>query len=57
MRDLAVDQRLRDHADDAAAALERGVGERAHQPDVRAAVDELDAAVGEPWPRSVAAAR
>ena len=48
MGDLAVDERLRDHAGDAAAALERRVGERAHQPDVRAAVDELDPALGEP---------
>ena len=31
-----------------AAALERSVGDRAHQPDVRAAVDELDPALGEP---------
>ena len=48
MRDLAVHERLRDDADDAAAALERRVGERAHQADVRAAVDELDPALGEP---------
>ena len=48
MRDLAVDERLRDHAGHAAAALERGVGERAHQADLGAAVDELDPAVGQP---------
>ena len=48
MRDLAVDERLRDHAGHPAAALERRVGDRAHQADVGAAVDELDPAVGQP---------
>src|SRR4051794_5692469 len=48
VRDLAVDQRLRDHADHAAAALQRRVGDGAHQTDARAAVDELDATLREP---------
>ena len=47
MRDLAIDERLRDHADDLAARRERGVGERAHQPDARPAVDEPEALRGE----------
>ena len=40
--DLVLDQPRRDHADHRAAGGERGVGERAHQPDARAAVDELE---------------
>ena len=47
MRDLAVDERLRDHADHLAARGQRRVGDRAHQPDARAAVDEADARAGE----------
>ena len=47
VRDLAVDERLRDHADDLAARGERRVGDRAHQADARAAVDEADARAGE----------
>ena len=45
--DLAVDQRLRHHADHLAAGGQRGVGEHAHQADVAAAVDEPDAALRE----------
>ncbi len=47
VRDLAVDEHLRDDADDLAAGGQRGVGERAHQTDGRAAVDDADAALGQ----------
>ena len=50
--DLAVHELLRDHADDLAAGLQRGVGQRAHQADRRAAVDDADAAADE-RPREV----
>ena len=45
--DLALEQRLRDDAGDLAAGLEHRVGQRAHQPDARAAVDQADAAPGQ----------
>src|SRR4051794_10815616 len=48
MADLAIHERLRDDADDAPARLERGVRHGAHEPHARAAVDHLDAALGEP---------
>ena len=48
MGDLAIHERLRDDADDLAAGLERRVGEQAHQPDRGAAVDDPEAALGEP---------
>ena len=42
--DFAVEQHLRNHADDAAAGRQRRIGERAHQSDAPAAVDEREAA-------------
>jgi hypothetical protein len=45
MPDLAIDQHLRNHADDAAAARQRRLGERAHQTDAPAAVHEREAAL------------
>ena len=45
--DLAVDQRLRDHADHLGAGRERRVGHDAHQADVGAAVDDAEPALGE----------
>ena len=47
MGELAIDQPARDHADDLAARLERRVGDRAHQPDPAAAVDDADPACGQ----------
>ena len=44
VRDLAVDQRLRDDADSLAAGLEHCVGDDAHQAELPAAVDEPEAA-------------
>ncbi|KAJ1684399.1 hypothetical protein LUZ63_020154 [Rhynchospora breviuscula] len=46
--DLLVLQALRDDADDLGARVERGVGQRAHRPDGRAAVHQAEAAGGEP---------
>jgi len=40
VRQLAVDELLRDHADHLAACGEGAVRQRAHQPDTAAAVDE-----------------
>ena len=45
--DLGADQLLGDHPDDLAPAGERGVGDDAHQPDVAAAVDQPEPAVGQ----------
>ncbi len=53
--DLAIDQRLRDHADRVAARVQHRVGDRAHQPDARPAVDEADALRGSVRPSSSAA--
>ena len=44
MRELALDELLRDHADHLAAGRERRVGDGAHQPDPAAAVDEAEPA-------------
>ena len=44
--ELALDELLRDHADHLAARRERAVGDRAHQPDAAAAVDEPEPARG-----------
>ena len=44
MRDLVIDQRLRDDAIGLAAAVEHGVGDDAHQPEPAAAIDEVDPA-------------
>jgi hypothetical protein len=38
--ELALDQRPRDHADDASAGGERRIGHRAHQADLAAAIDD-----------------
>src|SRR5690606_27856759 len=46
VRDLPVDQLLRDHADDFAASFEHRIGDDAHQADVAAAVDQRDAVAG-----------
>ena len=48
MRDLALDHRLRDHADHLAAVREGRVGQRAHHPAPPAAVDDPDPAAGDP---------
>lgn len=45
--DLLVYERLRDDADDLAARFERGIGERAHEADAGAAVDEAQPAAGD----------
>ena len=47
VRQLVVDQVLRDHPDHLAAGGQRGVGDDAHQPDVTAAVDDADAGAGQ----------
>src|SRR6185312_14025369 len=47
MRHFAVVEMTRHDAGDAAAGGERGVGERAHEPDAAAAIDELDAGLRE----------
>ena len=44
MRDLEIDQRLRDHAIDLAARVQHRVGDHAHQAEPPAAIDEADAA-------------
>ena len=46
--DLVPGQRLGDHAGGPSARGQRGVGDHAHQPDRGAAVDEPDAALGQP---------
>ena len=46
MRDLEIDQRLRDHAISLAAGVHHRVGDHAHQAEPSAAVDETDAAAG-----------
>ena len=46
VRELAVDERLRDHADHLAAGRERPFGDGAHQTDAAAAVDDADPAGG-----------
>ena len=45
--DFAVDQHLRDHADDATAGRQRCIGERSHEADAPAAVDEREPAPGD----------
>jgi hypothetical protein len=45
--DLEGEDLLGDHADDLAARRPRGVGDGAHQPDPRAAVDEPQPALGQ----------
>ena len=47
VRDLPVDEVLGDHADDLAPGGERGVRDRAHQADARAAVHQAHAAGGD----------
>ena len=42
MADFPVEQHLRNHADDAAAGGQRRIGERTHQADPPAAVDERE---------------
>ena len=44
---LARHQELRDDAGDLAAVIEHGLGDRAHQADRAAAIDEPDVVVGE----------
>ena len=46
MRDLMVDQCLRDNAIDLAARLQHRIGDNAHQAEPSAAIDHLDAAPG-----------
>ncbi len=50
MRDLGIDQRLRDHPDHFAPRLERRIGDRAHQPELAAAIDDADPALGKAAP-------
>ena len=45
--DLLLDEVPRDHPGDVAAGRERGVGDRPHQADRAAAVDEAEAAADE----------
>src|SRR5690606_29551542 len=47
VRDFPVDQLFRDHAHHLAAALQHGIGDDAHQADVAAAVDQLQALAGD----------
>ena len=47
MRDLAHGERVRDDADHRAAGVEHRVGERAHQADVAAAIDERQVTGGD----------
>jgi hypothetical protein len=42
MGDLAVEERLRDHADDLTVVLQHPIGEHAHQPDPCAAIDQAE---------------
>src|SRR3546814_17136837 len=44
VRDLCADERVGDHPDNLAARLERRIGDRAHQPEPPAAIDDADAA-------------
>src|SRR3546814_4878760 len=44
VRDLCADERVGDHPDHLAARLERRIGDRAHQPEPPAAIDDADAA-------------
>src|SRR5581483_12078188 len=46
VRELAIDELLRDDADHLAAGRERAFRERAHQADLAAAVDDAEAARG-----------
>lgn len=50
VHDLLVHQHLRDDADDAAPRGQRGIGTGAHEPDVGAAIDQAEAALGQPAP-------
>ena len=43
---LAGEQRLCDHAERLAASREHRVGDGAHEPDLAAAIDEIDSARG-----------
>jgi hypothetical protein len=51
--DLAIDQRLRHHADHLAAGLDRRVGQHAHQPERSTPVDDPDVSPDE-QPRQLA---
>ena len=57
MGELAIDEPPRDDPDHLAAGGERGVRERAHQPDPAAAVDDADPACRQPRPRPRGPAR
>jgi hypothetical protein len=57
MRQLLGRERARQHADHAPAARERGIGERTHQADARAAVHEIEPARGDRLASRSAAAR
>ena len=48
VRHLAGEHGPRDHADDLAACGQRPVGQQPHQPDLRAAVHDADAARHQP---------
>ena len=50
MRDLALRERLGDHADHLAARGERGIGDGAHHSDASAAEDDDEAGIGERAP-------
>ncbi len=45
---LALLEAGRDHAGDLAAGRQGGIGQRAHRPDVGAAVDQPDLVLGQP---------
>src|SRR5208283_918798 len=47
MHHFLDDERLRDHADDVAAVLKRGVRQNSHQPNATAAINQFDSALGQ----------
>src|ERR1700690_53255 len=47
MHHFLDDERLRNHADDVAAVLKRGVRQNAHQPDATAAINQFDSVCGQ----------
>ena len=57
MRELAIHEPARDHADDLAAGRERAGGDGAHQADAAAARDEADPALARAAGRSPPAIR
>jgi hypothetical protein len=50
VRKLSIGQCLRDDSDDASSLVQARVGQDAHETDIAAAIDELDAAPAEQPP-------